>query len=134
MVYIGRKGSHDPRPVKAVLTALAMYLVSPAVRKQRPALAALFIPARAGVRSTFYKLPVIPSAVVNNPAALLLLGPAHEDMMNPAPVGQRWVDMMLPAPPDGGAANTPENVRGFIKNHLGPVVDAADLAVIRINA
>ena len=130
--YIGRKSSIVRKPSKDELAALHIYLGAN-VRKGRPNLNAVVIPERAGRLSVFDKLTVIPSAVVNNPAALVLCGPNHPDPKSPAPIGSRWIDCMVQVPAeDSGAKDSPENVRLYLKNHLGAVIDPESVAIVSI--
>lgn len=128
MLVIFRRGGNAPRPTRVEIGAV-LRRIAIVVRKPRPLLVALFVPERAGRRSAFYRLPLCPSAVVNNPAALRLSGPGGDDV----PESESWIAIGGLVVPDDGATNTAENVRLFIKNHLGPLVDPADVAVVRVS-
>lgn len=127
-IFIFRKGDNRPKPDRASLDRVARRVANPhKVKKPRPAVTALFTPAKVGVKSEFYRLPIVPSAVVNNPAALVLDGPAGPD----APAGSTWLDVAGWEVPVE-AVHSPETIRLFYKKHLRELVDPEDVSVVAI--
>lgn len=132
-VIIFRRGDNRPKVDREGLDRLARRLNGPKVRVRRPGVEALMIPERAGQRSAFYRLPVVPSAILNNPAALACDGPDGEDV---AP-GQTWADLagfVLTGDDLGRAGcadrSSANSVRLWIEQNLAPVVDTADVSVV----
>lgn len=104
---------------------------NPRPRVQRPSLLGLFLPLGRAKASEFSKLPIIPSKVLNNPAAMILDGP--DGPM--APVGKRWIDSCYVIPADSlgksGEADRSQcnSIRLWIEQNV-PAVDSADVAVL----
>jgi len=101
---------------------------NPRVRVQRASLLSFLLD-----RKGFYALPVIPSKVLNNPAALLLDGP--DGPM--AGKGKRWIDSCWIVPADSlgksGEADRSQcnSIRLWIEQNV-PTVDTADVAVLYV--
>lgn len=144
MIVIARKGGKFPKVgahVVKFLTAWMEAAVSiigegkypaivlpqnPRVRVQRASLLKFLLD-----RKGFYALPVIPSKVLNNPAAMVLDGP--DGPM--APKGKRWIDSCWIVPADSlgksGEADRSQcnSIRLWIEQNV-PTVDSADVAVL----
>ena len=144
MIVIARKGGKFPKVAATVVKFLTAWAEAatavigegkypaiilpqnPRVRVQRASLLRFLID-----RKGFYALPVIPSKVLNNPAAMMLDGPAGPM----APKGKRWMDSCWIVPADSlGKSGTADrsqcnSIRLWIEQNV-PTVDSADVAVL----
>lgn len=139
-ILIFRKGDNRPS-ITATIIAQVIAILTHKVRVQRPSLASkdgvgFFLPAKGKKVSDFYRLPVVPSRVLNNPAALILDGP--DGPM--AGKGKTWVDLCgfeVPADSLGKAATADRSqansLRLWISQNLSAVVAEEDVAVILVN-
>ena len=139
-IAIIRRGNTRPAVTADQVATVTRRIDGPKVRVKRPATAALFIPAKGRKVSAFYNLPVLPSAIVNNAAALMADGPTGADC--------KWKDNYLATsafivPMDDlgkyrenglatvGDANSARNsLRLWIDQNLGPVVNMDDLSIV----
>ncbi len=139
-VLIFRKGNNRPT-ITAKVVEMVVAILTHKVRVQRPSLASkdgvgFFLPAKGKKVSDFYRLPVVPSKVLNNPAALILDGP--DGPM--AGKGKTWADVCgfeIPADSLGKAATADRSqansLRLWISQNLSLVVSEEDVAVILVN-
>jgi hypothetical protein len=139
-ILIFRKGDNRPS-ITATIIAQVVAILTHKVRVQRPSLASkdgvgFFLPAKGKKVSDFYRLPIVPSKVLNNPAALLLDGP--DGPM--AGKGKTWADLCgyeVPADSLGKAATADRSqansLRLWISQNLPAVVAEEDVAVILVN-
>lgn len=139
-VVIFRKGDHRPSITPDIIGRVVSILTH-RVRVQRPSMASndatgFFLPAKGRKVSEFYRLPVVPSKVLNNAAALILDGP--DGPM--ASKGKAWVDTcgwVVPTDSLGksGVADRSQanSIRLWIAQNLADVVAEEDVAVILVN-
>jgi hypothetical protein len=133
---IFRTGNNGPKVTRSIIDR-TMTKLSLKARVKRPSLTDFFLPAKAGSKSDFYRLPMVPQSIIDSPAARVLSGPNHPN--EDAPMGARWVDQGWIVPTDSlGRAqrvdnSTAESVRLWIKTHLADVADPGDVAVLVID-
>lgn len=136
-IIIFRRGDNRPT-ITPTIIGQVLAILTHKVRVQRPSMASkeghgFFLPAKGRKVSDFYRLPVVPSKVLNSPAALLLDGP--DGPM--AGKGKTWADVAgweIPADSLGKAGiadrSQANSVRLWIEQNLSLVVDPADVSVI----
>lgn len=139
-IAIIRRGNNRPSVSADEVAAVSRRLNGPKVRVKRPAVAGLFVPAKGRKVSAFYGLPIVPSAIVNNAAALVCDGPDGTDVA----FDQSWVarcGFIVPADNLGkyresglasvADANSARNsLRLWIEQNVGPMVSMDDVSIV----
>lgn len=139
-IAILRRGNDRPQFSAENVASVVRRHDGPKVRVKRPATLGLFVPAKGRKVSAFYSLPIVPSAIVNNAAALVCDGPDGTDV----PFGQSWVarcGFLVPADdlgkyresglPKVADANSARNsLRLWVEQNVGPLVSMDDVSVV----
>jgi len=139
-IAILRRGNACPQVTAEQVAAVTRRHDGPKVRVKRPAVLGLFVPAKGRKVSAFYGLPIVPSAIVNNVAALVCDGPDGTDVA----FGESWVarcGFIVPADNLGkygesglltvANANSARNsLRLWIEQNMGPMVSMDDVSIV----
>lgn len=139
-IAILRRGNARPQVTAEQVAAVTRRHDGPKVRAKRPAVLGLFVPAKGRKVSPFYGLPIVPSAIVNNAAALVCDGPDGTDVA----FGESWVarcGFIVPADCLGkyresglasvDDANSARNsLRLWVEQNMGPMVSMDDVSIV----
>ena len=138
-IAIFRRGDNRPAIDKATIDRTERRVNGPKVRVKRPGIVAAIVPAKGRKVSPFYHLPLVPSSIVNNAAALVADGPNGADV----PFSESWIAtsaIMVDAADLGkyrdGLANVADanscrnSLRLWITQNLGDVIDPDDLSIV----
>lgn len=140
-IAIIRRGDNRPRYSATTVETVNRRLNGPKVRVKRTGIAGLFVPGKGRKVSDFYKvLPVLPSALVNNAAALVADGPKGQDckwedswimqcgwIVPDADLGKYRETGLLSVEDANSCRNS---LRLWITQNLGEVVDVNDLSIV----
>lgn len=139
-IAILRRGNARPQVTTEQVAAVTRRHDGPKVRVKRPAILGLFVPVKGRKVSAFYGLPIVPSAIVNNAAALVCDGPDGTDVA----FGESWVGrcgFLVPADCLGkyretglasvDDANSARNsLRLWVEQNMGPIVSMDDVSIV----